>query len=780
MTTRATGPAPPAPEAEEQEQIRLIPLSDLKFSNLNVRRSTTAPKDIERLANSIATDNLLQNLVVEPDREEDGKYRVLGGERRLRALRLLAEDGRTEWSRPVLCRVENTSPDDARNLSLIENIVRENLNPMDEAEAYAASAKTGSDISACAMRFGVTERRVRQRIRLAGLAEGVKEALRGNEIPLDLAEAFTVTSDHAEQTRVLERVLATALLTNGAAPGRFSYTWSASGIRRELTSAAVTAASSAARFVGIEAYQAAGGRVEPDLFSTATDAGDEETAKHIYLADRDILDRLVAEKLETHAAQVRGEQPWKWVNAEIDPPHLQNLNRIGRPAEPTGDDREHRTTLCNRVEELREKLDSDADERAMRRLRTDIRTATDEIWFIDQKYSGRRVVTKDEAALSGVIIYLSNGAITVAEGVIAGDDVDEAMAHAKQGNESGDAPIRFERSFDRANRTNGDSGESLSKAEMKAAGLTSANAAVLRTWRKNVATLAAAETSTLVFEALIAYQYWRTAATAEKKYGAVSGPLGLETNYRIHNGFRQCAPGDPGSNAAEAAVAVHKIESDVDLSWLDAATDRARFETLLAFPPRKIRKLFRIAVSRWMRPQLVGDEETDGAIEGGMSALGIDWTDAARPDEAHWLKVPAAAIKATLNEILPGAEAKTASAGSKKAAAAAAARAFSDPDNLPTEAARCYTIPGLDPDVPLRTPGTDPASSPEGKTEAGTDGATDEEDHPETEPATIANTEPVAPEPQAADTAAETPEAIENPQALDRTESDELPAFMRS
>src|SRR5260370_18614049 len=86
-------------------------------------------------------------------------------------------------------------------------------------------------------------------------------------------------------------------------------------MRRQLTEGAVRAADRWARFIGVEAYEAAGGIVMRDLFQH-DDGG--------WLQDPALLDRLAAEKLAAEADRVRAEG-WRWVEAAVDFPYGHNF-----------------------------------------------------------------------------------------------------------------------------------------------------------------------------------------------------------------------------------------------------------------------------------------------------------------------------------------------------------------------------------------------------------------------------------------------------------------------
>ena len=119
--------------------------------------------------------------------------------------------------------------------------------------------------------------------------------------------AFTVNPDHARQEQVWEAL-------------QRSYTKEPHQIRRMLTEGAVRASDKRAQFVGIEAYEAAGGVILRDLFNS-DDGG--------WLQDPGLLDRLVTEKLEREADAVRAEG-WKWIEVAPDFPygHTYDLRRL--------------------------------------------------------------------------------------------------------------------------------------------------------------------------------------------------------------------------------------------------------------------------------------------------------------------------------------------------------------------------------------------------------------------------------------------------------------------
>lgn len=114
--------------------ITMIALVRLIESSENVRK-TDRRDGISQLAASLKAHGLLQSLVVRAT--EKGKFAVVAGGRRLRALRMLAKAGDIEKNTLIPCRVIS-GDENATELSLAENTVRLNMSLADEIEAVAA------------------------------------------------------------------------------------------------------------------------------------------------------------------------------------------------------------------------------------------------------------------------------------------------------------------------------------------------------------------------------------------------------------------------------------------------------------------------------------------------------------------------------------------------------------------------------------------------------------------------------------------------------------------
>lgn len=151
-----------------------VPHWRLRTSPLNPRKHARSKADIEQLASSIATHGILQNLVV---RESEGNLEIAAGEGRWLAVRELISQGTVseDYEMPVVIR--SLSDEDMIEIGLIENIQRNDLHPLDEAEAflsiYNARTKVGGKKAAAeivehlASKVHRSKRYIQKRMRLA-------------------------------------------------------------------------------------------------------------------------------------------------------------------------------------------------------------------------------------------------------------------------------------------------------------------------------------------------------------------------------------------------------------------------------------------------------------------------------------------------------------------------------------------------------------------------------------------------------------------------------------
>ncbi|HEY0130846.1 MAG TPA: ParB/RepB/Spo0J family partition protein [Allosphingosinicella sp.] len=270
-------------------------LAKLYISDLNVRRTDRA-LDIDALADDIAAHGLIEPLVVVDEGKGRGRFGVIAGGRRLLALQLLDKTARWRSTAgkvdPSAIPIQVREVEEGREISLSENVHKVAMNPADEVEAYAAivadyEARGERDpavrLARCARHYGKTVHYVEQRLRLAGLVPEALEALRAGRITLDSAKAYASVGDQEVQRQIF------------AAQEREGK-HSVAGIRSAVAGRIYRATDRQVRYVGVEAYVAAGGRLDRDLFMGAEDGE--------VILDTGLLDRLATQKGEGEALRV--------------------------------------------------------------------------------------------------------------------------------------------------------------------------------------------------------------------------------------------------------------------------------------------------------------------------------------------------------------------------------------------------------------------------------------------------------------------------------------------
>lgn len=192
-------PAPPAPDASAA--IRQIPLSAIEPNPFQPRREFD-PAALQELADSIREKGLLQPVLLRP--VASGRYQLIAGERRFRAARLAALP-----SLPAL--VQNASDVEMRELALIENIQRSNLNIVEEAEAYRDLAvQSGLTQDQIAQRVGKSRAAVANSMRLLDLSPAIRQALVSGQLTAGHAKVL-LSAPPADRDVLAARVIAQSL-----------------------------------------------------------------------------------------------------------------------------------------------------------------------------------------------------------------------------------------------------------------------------------------------------------------------------------------------------------------------------------------------------------------------------------------------------------------------------------------------------------------------------------------------------------------------------------------
>lgn len=153
------------------------------------------------LAQSIRENGLIQPLTV---REVDGKYQIVAGERRFRAMKL---NGAVE----IPAIVMDANEIQMAEMALVENIQRENLSAIEEAKSYVEIMKyAGLNQSQLAFRVGKSQSSIANKIRLLNLNEEVQNAVSAKEITERHARAL-LGLDEDKQKKALKKIVKKSL-----------------------------------------------------------------------------------------------------------------------------------------------------------------------------------------------------------------------------------------------------------------------------------------------------------------------------------------------------------------------------------------------------------------------------------------------------------------------------------------------------------------------------------------------------------------------------------------
>ena len=395
---------------------RDIPFNKLVLSQSNVRR-VKAGVSIEDLAASIARRGLIQSLsvfpVVDAEGVETGMFEVPAGGRRFRALELLVKQKRLAKVAPVPCVVRDRDgailPEE---VSLAENIERAALHPLDQFRAFHDMLTKGMTEEEIAAAFFVPVNVVKQRLRLATVSPALHDVYADDGMTLEQLMAFTVSEDHDRQAQVWDAI-------------KDAWSKEPYQIRRMLTETTVRASDKRAVFLGLEAYEAAGGIVMRDLFQ-ADDGG--------WLQDVGLLDRLVAEKLKAEAEAIAAEG-WKWIEVAVSFPYdaVRGLHEVsGTPIDLSAE--EQATIEALTAEQARLEAEyQDADE-----LPDEVDERLGEIETALAAFDDRpEQFDPADIAIAGVFVSIdADGSLSVDRGFVRPEDVPQVRTDGEEGSET--------------------------------------------------------------------------------------------------------------------------------------------------------------------------------------------------------------------------------------------------------------------------------------------------------------------------------------------------------
>lgn len=394
-----------------------VPLSALYLHPLNVRNAELNPptkEGLTTLAALIDAQGLLSRLKVlaeaDASHARTGRFGVVAGGRRWRALHLLVEQGKLSPDAPIDC--DEVDEAEALEISLAENVSQEAMHPADEFAAFQALIDEGRTPEDVAKRFGCKVLHVRRRLKLAAVAPELLALYRQHKLGLDEVEALASCDDQDRQRAVWK--------------GLPAYYRNAEGIRSALTEGEVRSTDPRVIFIGLDRYRASGGEVRQDLFTLES-----------YLTDSGLVALIVAEVLEEHAQQLR-EEGWAWVEVLADWSYQERQRYVEPPRRfraETPDETARREALEAEDTALEAKLDeADTDVEdspefdAMVQRRDQIEAELQAILQARQDVSGL------DRSLTGAVVYRDGDKVAIKRGLLT---VEAARKLATQAQASG-------------------------------------------------------------------------------------------------------------------------------------------------------------------------------------------------------------------------------------------------------------------------------------------------------------------------------------------------------
>lgn len=191
-------PVSEEPSSEEiKEKVQIVDIYTVEPDREQPRKNFD-PEKLQELSDSIRQYGVLQPLLVQKEKDY---YKIIAGERRWRAARLA---GLTEI--PVI--VKEFTPQDSMAVSLIENLQRQNLNPMEESMAYQKLlAEFSMTQEQVAEKLGKSRSAIANSLRLQNLPEAVQKSISEGMISMGHAKVLLGLDDKAEQTRLAVRII---------------------------------------------------------------------------------------------------------------------------------------------------------------------------------------------------------------------------------------------------------------------------------------------------------------------------------------------------------------------------------------------------------------------------------------------------------------------------------------------------------------------------------------------------------------------------------------------
>lgn len=183
-------------EDKDQENIQDIKVKEIK-ANKNQPRKKFDEEKIQELANSIKEHGVLQPIIV---RRKAGGYELVAGERRWRAAKKAGIE-------KIQAIVKDLSDADVMEIALIENLQREDLNPLEEAEAYKKLIEEfGMTQEELSKRVGKSRSQIANTVRLLNLDEEIKKLISDEKLTAGHARALLAIEDKKERLKLAKKI----------------------------------------------------------------------------------------------------------------------------------------------------------------------------------------------------------------------------------------------------------------------------------------------------------------------------------------------------------------------------------------------------------------------------------------------------------------------------------------------------------------------------------------------------------------------------------------------
>lgn len=643
-------------------QIEMIPLSKLVLSPKNVRKTPATPEADAELCASIQQTGLKQNLLVH---KVGAKFHVHAGGRRLAALQHLKEDGHLKAGHLIPCQIEDQ--DQAEDTSAAENMIRAAMHAADQFEAFAALRKKGRTEDQIAAQFGITTDLVRRRLKLASVAPELMDAFRQGEMSLECVMAFTLTDDHARQVEVWDAI-------------KDGYNIQPYTIRSRLTEKSYSGASKLAKFVGVDAYKAAGGAVIEDLFSER---------ENTHLKDPELLETLAQDKLQGLADAAA--KTWKWADAQLETDY-DSFRPFGRvypqPLDPDPDLEAELAKLQARKDEMEAEYDEET-------WTDTLQEEEDQIWDrireIEDLQEANVAFTKADHKIAGCVVTISHaGEVAYHEGLVRPEDIpeqvtddsdhsgDDATSESDADADNGPA-IELPQSMRHTSSTPIDA----TTAARKAQGIPQALADDLRATRHQILQAHLAADYGTAYDVML-YSMARNAIG----HGSYKSPLDHSLRPAMTVGSQERL------QDTVAAKMLETLSEGLNMNWAEADAPED-FHLLSKMPDEEKQAIFAWCTAYALKQQLSNDTSITGAIEAIGTRLNVDVAACWRPDAAgYWGRVKKDHALETAKALIGDTWADERSGFRKADLAKAMEQAFSE---APSEAA------GLAADVSAKT-----------------------------------------------------------------------------